>query len=344
MEGQDYAFSLRNGNYKAVNNCWFSYIVVNGANGSVKMSTGAEWEAKITVGDFGRAEPEIAEETGHENCNIDITVFWGKEVKEIGVVSKDGETIVTKGIMGVAKLKWVTEEEIAAMEEEGDPIDAPSCPYKLQPEYQGKLLWITGPPGLGKSTTAQLLGRNHGYVYYEADCFGSCRNPYISPDVDNPSMAQISQKPLKGEGIAERREICKKIMEFFDQLIEGKETNKELLETYYKAQCDDILQERKRIGGDWAIAAVTLTREVRDLVRANLGPDLLFVILSMDMDDVRKRVKERHHGDDSAVELMAPIHNICDPIGPDEENVVGVTVTPNMSREDVVNKILKLVN
>ena len=64
----------------------------------------------------------------------------------------------------------------------------------------------------------------------------------------------------------------------------------------------------------------------------------------MDMEDVRKRVKERHHGDDSAVDIMAPIHNICDPIGPDEENVVGVTVTPEMTKEDVVNKILELVN
>jgi len=344
MGGQGYAFPLRNGNYKAVKNCWFSYIVINGANGSVKMSSGADLEAQITVGDFGKTEPEIAEETGHENCNINITVFYGKEIKEIGVVSNDGEYIVTKGIMGVVKLKWVTEEEIAAFEEEGDPIDAPSCPYKLQPEYQGKLLWITGPPGLGKSTTAQLLGRNHGYVYYEADCFTGCRNPYISLDVDNPSMAQISQKPLKGEGIAERKEICKKMMEFVEQVIEGKETNKEILESYYKAQCDDILQERKRIGGDWAIAAVTLTREVRDLVRANLGTDLLFVILSMNMEDVRKRVKERHHGDDSAVELMAPIHNLCEPIEPDEENVVGVTITPEMSKEDVVNKILKLVS
>merc|ERR1719309_127103 len=347
MEGQVYAFSLRNGNYRAVENCWFTYIVVDGAKVAIKEPSGSDFKAKITLGDFGKADPEVlklVEEYENENYNIEMSVNWGQDFKEMGVLRRDGKTIITKGVMGVGKMAWVTEEEIDEIENEGDPIDAPPGPYKIQPEYQGKLLWLTGPPGLGKSTSAQLLGRNHGYVYYEADCFGSCRNPYISPNVENPSMAQISQKPLKGEGIAERREICKKIMEFFDQLIEGKETNKELLKTYYKAQCDDILQERKRIGGDWAIAAVTLTREVRDLVRANLGTDLLFVILSMNMDDVRKRVKERHHGDDSAVELMAPIHNLCEPIEPDEDNVVGVTITPEMSKEEVVNKILKLVS
>ena len=45
----------------------------------------------------------------------------------------------------------------------GDPIDdPPSRHYKIQPEYQGRLVWISGAPGLGKSTTAQLLARDHG--------------------------------------------------------------------------------------------------------------------------------------------------------------------------------------
>ena len=50
----------------------------------------------------------------------------------------------------------------ARMAKIGDPIDAPPCPYKIQPEFQGKLLWITGSPGMGKSTSAQLLARNKG--------------------------------------------------------------------------------------------------------------------------------------------------------------------------------------
>ena len=44
----------------------------------------------------------------------------------------------------------------------GDPISAPPGPYTVQPEVKGKFLWLTGSPGMGKSTTAQLLGRNKG--------------------------------------------------------------------------------------------------------------------------------------------------------------------------------------
>ena len=88
------------------------------------------------------------------------------------------------------------------------------------------MLWLTGSPGAGKSTSAQRLAREkgllnismcgvnnaklstiQGFVYYEGDCFAGLRNPYIPLDVENPSLAQIRQKELVGEGIEERREL-----------------------------------------------------------------------------------------------------------------------------------------
>ena len=42
-----------------------------------------------------------------------------------------------------------------------------------------------------------LLGRNHGYVYYEADVFGMFANPFVDPNVDEPTLAIMTQKPLK---------------------------------------------------------------------------------------------------------------------------------------------------
>ena len=38
--------------------------------------------------------------------------------------------------------------------------------------------------------------------------------------------------------------------------------------------------------------------------RSVLGPDLIFVVLTMDMEEVKKRVMIRHHGDESAVEMF----------------------------------------
>ena len=74
--------------------------------------------------------------------------------------------------------------------DEGDPISCPPGPYKVQPHHQGRLLFLTGAPGLGKSTTAQLLARLRGFVYYEEDCFHQLRNPYIPLTAESPTMEQ----------------------------------------------------------------------------------------------------------------------------------------------------------
>ena len=76
-------------------------------------------------------------------------------------------------------------------------MEAPSCPYKIQPELQGKLVWLSGPPGVGKSTTGQLLAKKANYVYYEVDCLTKYLNPFVPLDIEEPSMAVPLQEPIK---------------------------------------------------------------------------------------------------------------------------------------------------
>ena len=79
----------------------------------------------------------------------------------------------------------------------------------------------------------------------------------------------------------------------------------------------------------------------------------------MDKEEVRKRVTDRHQGNEQAADLMQvrrqyylymytissvqSVNNLCEPIGENEENAVGVAVTADMTRDDVVDKILDLV-
>ena len=81
--------------------------------------------------------------------------------------------------------------------EDRDHKDTPSCPYKIQPENQGRLVWLSGPPGAGKSTTGQLMSKEAEYVYLEADCTMNNLNPFVPPDVENPTIAAFQQKALK---------------------------------------------------------------------------------------------------------------------------------------------------
>ena len=157
---------------------------------------------------------------------------------------------------------------------------------------------------MGKSTTAQILARNHGYVYYEADCFGSMKNPYIPLDVANPSIAQIHQKNLKGPGMEERKSLLKRSQDLWQDLMSGEEYDEELLMEYHREMALDIHRERKRIGGDFAVACVLLNKDVRSEVRKVLGPDLVIVCLTMPYADKRERVLERHDGDVTSADMM----------------------------------------
>ena len=96
-------------------------------------------------------------------------------------------------------MNCLNDEELQVLNESREPKEAPKLPdyIKPQPGKPGKLLWFSGPPGAGKSTSAALLARTHGYVYYEGDCLFTWSNPYIDPSIEEPSMAQSDQKLLK---------------------------------------------------------------------------------------------------------------------------------------------------
>merc|ERR1719429_785681 len=96
-------------------------------------------------------------------------------MRQYGVLVEDGKKFFVNLFGGLMEWEWVPEEEGKELAKDGDPIEAPPSHHKVQPEYQGRLLWITGPPGLGKSSSAQLLSREHGFVYYEGDCFFGLR-------------------------------------------------------------------------------------------------------------------------------------------------------------------------
>ena len=192
---------------------------------------------------------------------------------------------------------------------------------------------------MGKSTSAQILARSQGYVYYEADCFAAMKNPYVPLNVENPSLAQLTQKPLKGPGMEERRKVTQSCQNMWPDLMAGKDYDKELFRKYYQVLSGDIKKEKKRIGGDWAIAHVLLTRELRDNMREWLGQDLIIVILTMSSEDRRERVLLRHEGSTEAADMMDAFEKLMEPLGEEEPNTIEVRVSSAMTREEVVAKI-----
>merc|ERR1712062_292364 len=294
-------------------------------------------------GDFGETHPDVKKESGKTRYNVEMSAYEGMW-KIPMVTSDDGKCLTFYGMSRcVDFMDWLSDEALAEFIASGDPHDDLPHSYKVQPEYQGKILWLSGAPGLGKSTSAMLLGKNAGYVYYEADSFMNHMNPYVSTNSDEPSLAMMSQKFLKG--IPQDRIDCVAAgLGPFMDFIEGREYDLAAVCGFYGAMSKDIANEQKRIGGDFVIAQAVPTRKIRDFIRNQMGENLIFVVLHMSKEDQMERIVKRHgDANENLIEKMTMCHNVFEPAEDDEKNAIHCLITKDMTRDEVVEKIVQLL-
>ena len=60
----------------------------------------------------------------------------------------------------------------------------------------------------------------------------------------------------------------KKCNEVWGPLMAGEEYDKQTLAEYFAELSRDIAAQKKRVGGDWAVATVVFSREIRDMMRS----------------------------------------------------------------------------
>jgi len=315
-----------------------------------------DYKPTLHYGDFGESHEKIREVVGDMRYNMKLMYYFAMgekdekgEIKMIpftdyGVIVDEGKKVYLKG-GAVWSAEKITDEEFASLEDAYDDIEAPLGPYTVQPQNQGKVVWITGAPGSGKSTTAQLLGRLHGFVYYEADCFAAMKNPFVDLNTENPTLDHMKQNFLKGKGAKERSAMMNDCFKAWGKVLRGedfdKETNRVLI-GYYRALAEDIKTQKKRIGGNWAVANVVFNKLFLQNIREVLGEDLICVHLQMEKEDKMKRLLKRHEGAEKFVEIVEAVEKQMDFTENDTELVYS-KITDNMTKEDVVHMVMETV-
>ena len=77
------------------------------------------------------------------------------------------------------------------------------------------------------------------------------------------------QPSLVGPGMRQRKEVVYRGMEAWNKKVLAgmKDYDQAAIDDLHRAMAADIVRERQRIGGDWAVATVVFAREFRDLLR-----------------------------------------------------------------------------
>ena len=120
----------------------------------------------------------------------------------------------------------------------------------------------------------------------------------------------------------------------------------QLLNPFYNHMAEDISKQNKRLGGKMAVAQAIYSRKQRDAMRKILGPECVFIVLNMSRECQKKRIIARHGEsfNENALNFMIKMAELYEPAGEDEENAYNVEITEDMNREDVIQKILKIVD
>ena len=148
-------------------------------------------------GKFGQAAPEVKAKSGKEFYDMEFSFMDGM-FKQYAVKGEDGKSFIMMGFYKeLETYNWISEEDLIKYRESCDHVSSPSTPFEINPGKPGKFVWITGTPGAGKTTSAFNLGKKHGFVYFEADCYFLHINPYVPLDVESPAGAFFKQPPLK---------------------------------------------------------------------------------------------------------------------------------------------------
>ena len=120
----------------------------------------------------------------------------------------------------------------------------------------------------------------------------------------------------------------------------------EKLQPLYNGMAKNIANHRQRLGCNMAVAQAIYTRKQRETLFKIVGPDLIFVVLNLTKNCIKKRLEERH-GDtlnDALMGMLLKMADMCEPAGSDEKNAYNVYITEDMTPDDVIEKIQEIVN
>jgi len=287
-----------------------------------------------------KEEEGVSKGCWYQGKDSDIVLLeWEGEITK-GKISKDGNTIALGNSTQLVK---VSVEEANKLNLK-DCVLAPPSPY-LVGQSPGRFVFLSGPPGAGKSSIAAWMAANANYVYYDGDGFLAGVNPYTPSKADEPTLATQEQHPLVGPGMHERVKAIEGFGQQFNAVIgDFSQVNVEDIGNFFFSLYDDIITERKRLGGNWVVAFAIPDIASRDILRSLLGPELVFVVLELSPELQASRLEGRHEDDKETAEQLEEIFKVYQPAEAGERAAISFRQSENTTIEENAKEVLLLVD
>ena len=133
---------------------------------------------------------------------------------------------------------------------------------------------------------------------------------------------------------------ARNVEDFFSGNLTAEEFD-EIVQPFYKAMAEDITRQKKRLGGDFAVAHAVATVKSREYIRSHMGPELVFIVMNMTQECQQARIKQRHG--DTMADGLTNMYKMYEPGKEGEKNTYNITIDQGMSKEDVLEEVLKIV-
>ena len=107
----------------------------------------------------------------------------------------------------------------------------------------------------------------------------------------------------------------------------------------------EIMHHQSRLGGNMAVALAIFSKKQRQALRETIGPNLVTFVLNMTKEAAKKRLMERHGGSlpEETLDMLNKIHDFHELADEDEENTFNLTITEDMSPQDVLEQAKEIL-